>query len=207
MKKNIINMTFDKTEISEDNIKKVIDILKIYKNSWADIFPFDNEKISDYEACEQVIKSLEEFLKNDVIKKTGAKLIMTTAEKIEIMNAYTEGKIIQIAVATSEEWDDWDEVTEPEWDWVNCKYRIKPESEYYAPYYNVEEFLTDATEYHYQKHYNCWLRNKEDKTIELITKFSFRNDYVYINETWHTMESLLEEYEYLDGEPCGRREE
>lgn len=50
--------------MSEDDIKKVVDILKIYKNSWADTLPFDNEKISDYEACEQVIKSLEEYYDN-----------------------------------------------------------------------------------------------------------------------------------------------
>lgn len=53
---------------------------------------------------------------------------MTTKEKIAIMQAYLDGKKIQIATRGEEDWEDYN-IVEPIWDWDSCKYRIKPVEE------------------------------------------------------------------------------
>lgn len=52
---------------------------------------------------------------------------MTTAGKIAVMQAYLDGK--QIQVCHNNEWKDWVISLAPTWDWGNHKYRIKPEEE------------------------------------------------------------------------------
>lgn len=51
---------------------------------------------------------------------------MNTKEKIEVMQAYLEGKVVQIHYG--QEWIDWDseECGEPEWCWDSDEWRIKP---------------------------------------------------------------------------------
>ena len=51
---------------------------------------------------------------------------MNTKEKIEVMQAYLEGKVVQIRYG--QEWIDWDseEFGEPEWCWDSDEWRIKP---------------------------------------------------------------------------------
>lgn len=64
---------------------------------------------------------------------------MDTKEKIRIMQAYLNGKIIQVY---DETFSDWVDVinSEIEWNWHRNKYRIKPELKL-RPYANAEEFL------------------------------------------------------------------
>ena len=53
---------------------------------------------------------------------------MTTKEKIEVMQAYVDGKQIQIRAAgnNKRDWEDFN-FGEPCWDWYETEYRIKPE--------------------------------------------------------------------------------
>ena len=55
---------------------------------------------------------------------------MTTKEKIEVMQAYVDGKQIQIRAAgnNKRDWEDFN-FGEPCWDWYETEYRIKPEEE------------------------------------------------------------------------------
>lgn len=53
---------------------------------------------------------------------------MTTKEKIAVMQAYEDGKKIQVATNGEEDWEDFN-FGEPMWDWECCDYRIKPEEE------------------------------------------------------------------------------
>lgn len=53
---------------------------------------------------------------------------MTTKEKIAVMQAYLDGKKIQLAIKNKEDWEDYD-TGEPVWDWTCFDYRIKPEEE------------------------------------------------------------------------------
>lgn len=54
---------------------------------------------------------------------------MTTKEKIEVMNAYAEGKKIQFRTPGDHDWLDWTCPDEPKWNWGGCDYRIKPNGE------------------------------------------------------------------------------
>ena len=49
---------------------------------------------------------------------------MTLKEKIETMQAFERGEEIEVSKSIIENW-----ITEPcpNWNWVNCDYRIKPE--------------------------------------------------------------------------------
>ena len=51
---------------------------------------------------------------------------MTTREMIAVMQAYADGKKIQIADKGSKDWADYG-TGEPVWDWDAFDYRIKPE--------------------------------------------------------------------------------
>ena len=53
---------------------------------------------------------------------------MTTKEKIEVMEAYAEGKKIQFRMSGDKDWWNWTYPGEPNWNWGDCDYRIKPNS-------------------------------------------------------------------------------
>lgn len=58
-----------------------------------------------------------------------------TKELIAVMQAYVDGKKIEIFDESADEWID---IEYPVWNWYNNVYRIKPESSY-RPFRNVEE--------------------------------------------------------------------
>lgn len=51
---------------------------------------------------------------------------MTTKEKIEVMQAYEDGKAIEESLIDSTHWKSVT-ISKPVWDWRNRSYRIKPE--------------------------------------------------------------------------------
>lgn len=70
-------------------------------------------------------------------------MLMTTQEKIAVMQAYVDGK--QIQIRTSKGWIDFYITAEPSWNWRDFEYRIKPEPKEptYRPYKNFDEFRAD----------------------------------------------------------------
>lgn len=134
---------------------------------------------------------------------------MTTQEKIEVMRAYLDGKDIQIRCKTDTEWENWVVRGEPKWNWDTLDYRIKPESTY-RPYRDTEEMIAD-----FKKRFNAkvpsyampmiWVRNKTFKDCRLITVF--RDKVVMIIVSGEDMKELFKDYTYLDGSPCGMKEE
>ena len=57
---------------------------------------------------------------------------MTTKEKIEVMQAFEDGKTIQIISENKKNWNNAmefnrDNQKEPDWNWANFQYRVKPE--------------------------------------------------------------------------------
>lgn len=131
---------------------------------------------------------------------------MTTKEKIEVMKAYEEGKTIQ---AFDLEQGKWVNCHNPTWNWLSFDYRIKPESKY-RPYKDTEEMIED-----FKKRFNAkvppyampmiWVRNKTFKDCRLITVF--RDKVVMIIVSGEDMKELFKDYTYLDGSPCGMKEE
>lgn len=110
---------------------------------------------------------------------------------ISVMQAYADGKEIQIRGSRNEVWRDWVLPDAPTWDWHNYEYRIKPEPKY-RPYANAEECFSDM-----QKH-GGWMRHKSADGYLFINRVSVRSSF----------EWLFESYVWVDdGSPCGVKEE
>lgn len=55
----------------------------------------------------------------------------TTAEKIAVMQAYIDGKVIEVSETFSAPHSNWSELPSgavPTWAWDVCDYRVKPEN-------------------------------------------------------------------------------
>lgn len=133
---------------------------------------------------------------------------MTTEEKIEVMKAYAEGKKIQVRDKTLKVWIDWGTCGEPEWDWGINDYRIKPEDKY-RPYKDTDEMISDWKERFVAKDWPShsmpliWLMCGETRSF--VT--DYLPDSVYAFSTSLTMQDIYEDYTYLDGSPCGMKED
>ena len=69
---------------------------------------------------------------------------MNTKEKIAVMQAFVEGKEIQVSTRHSTEWKRLAWV--PEWDWTGYNYRIKPEPKFvYINVYSHNGFMLSST--------------------------------------------------------------
>ena len=134
---------------------------------------------------------------------------MTTKEKIEIMQAYEDGKKIEGRSISCREWVECSSNTEPIWNWALYDYRIKPESTY-RPYKDTEEMIAD-----FKKRFNAkvppyampiiWVKRKDGSNLaKLIT--GFRDKWVEIIIAVYDMHNLFVDYTYLDGSPCGMKE-
>ena len=138
---------------------------------------------------------------------------MTTQEKIEVMQAYAEGKKIEWrTIGSPKKWVEWTYSDEPSWNWVVNDYRIKPKPTY-RPYKDTEEMIAD-----FKKRFNAkvppyampmiWVKRKDDSDIaKLITEFGYSCVWLSINPVGITMSKLFQDYAYLDGSPCGIKEE
>lgn len=134
---------------------------------------------------------------------------MTTQEKIEVMKAYEDGKTIQ---SYDIEQDKWVNCHNPTWNWLGFDYRIKPESKY-RPYKDTDEMIAD-----FKRRFNAkvppyampmiWVKRKDDSDFaKLITEFGYSCVWLSVNPVGITMSKLFQDYTYLDGSPCGMKEE
>ena len=119
-----------------------------------------------------------------------------TADCIKVMQAYVEGK--QIQYKDDEVWID---IDDPDWDWHNWEYRIKPEPNY-RPFRDVEECWQEM-----QKHRPFgWIKNKNNGHYAMITKVNadFDKKHIAISgiNIWTLSETMCD-YTFVDGEPFG----
>lgn len=129
----------------------------------------------------------------------------TTAEKIEVMKAYEEGKKIECKYSSFSNWEEWILPQEPAWDWAECDYRVK-EGPKYRPYENTEEMIEDFCERSGAKRSKMgepfiWVKDGESKTLII----ALEKDVVWTTNCRWTMEELFESYTYCDGSPCGKK--
>lgn len=121
-----------------------------------------------------------------------------TAERIEIMQAFVDGKQIEFKDCMGR----WCEAKNPLWIWDSeRKYRIKPKPKC-RPFANIEECWQEM-----QKHNPFgWIKYKTDNVYSFIVKVD--KDYVYlaVNEYW-SFETLFKKYTFADGTPFGIKEE
>ena len=119
-----------------------------------------------------------------------------TADYIKVMQAYVEGK--QIQYKDDEVWID---IDDPDWDWHNWEYRIKPEPNY-RPFIDSEECWQEM-----QKHRPFgWIKNKNNGHYAKITKVNadFDKKHIAISgiNIWTLSETMCD-YTFADGEPFG----
>lgn len=150
------------------------------------------------------------YLSNDVLKVAcGLKEKenkMTTEEKIKIMQAYTEGKVIQCKAVMGELWCD---DTNPTWDWNHIEYRIKPESSY-RPYDSIEEMIEDMKKrlvaIQHPVFSGIWLKLKDKDGEETIVGIDHANSKILLGKDWNSLKIVFEHFTYLDGKPFGIKE-
>lgn len=140
----------------------------------------------------------------------------------ECKRAYAEGKQIQ-HVSYSNDWID----CKGEPDWENeSNFRIKPEepkSRQQKPEKKYRKFKdTDELIKTWEEKMNkflginesfvdtdlcppsIWVRTKHNKSTCLITRFDYRS--VFVDDEHHDMADLFNNFEFLDGTPCGVEE-
>lgn len=113
----------------------------------------------------------------------------TIQEMIAVMQAYADGKEIELApnCYTNKIWKD---TSNPAWDWNQFDYRVKeePKQPEYIPFsFEDAEQLVGKV-----------IKSKDENWIELLTFF----DEDYTSNI--TYEALLRDYTFLDGSPCGK---
>ena len=123
-----------------------------------------------------------------------------TEDCIKVMQEYVEGK--QIQYKDDEVWID---IDDPDWDWHNWEYRIKPEPNY-RPFRDVEECWQEM-----QKHRPFgWIKNKNNGHYAMITKVNadFDKKHIAISgiNIWTLSETMCD-YTFADGEPFGINED
>lgn len=125
-----------------------------------------------------------------------------TKEAIAVMQAYVDGKRIEYhhryAILKN------GETRDPNWDWVEFDYRIAPDPKYrpYATGENASSQLIGKR-----------IRNKSTDTVWIVFGAESRGlipSVVYVQIAhpsqqgkWVDAASLLSDYEFLDGKPCG----
>lgn len=113
----------------------------------------------------------------------------TTEEKIAIMQAFVEGKIIESSKRGNDNWTRFP--CEPNWNWDDLDYRIKQEPEY------IPFDFTDA-----EQLIGKIVRYKSTHSLSVITNVNPKN--VTSSGTVIKYEDLFNNYEFTDGSICGK---
>lgn len=125
-----------------------------------------------------------------------------TAERINVMQAYVDGKNIQWAYNSTDIWHDTDY---PYWK-PNVNYRIKPEPKY-RPFNNADECWQEML-----KHQPFgWVRNKfnHNGVIATIICLDSRKEFrIHTNfNHGNTSEDMINSFIFADGAPFGVKED
>lgn len=128
----------------------------------------------------------------------------------ECKREYAQGKTIQIRHTPESEWVDL-KGEEPKWH--SCyEYRVKPEQKW-RPFKDIAELkqawsIKRSPLVHPElEESEIWVRDKKRPDItRLITGFNGGCQCVAIAGQWRILEGLFDDYEFLDGTPCGVEE-
>ena len=150
-----------------------------------------------YENNEQVSTAALQEIQNYKTKK-----FMGIKEQIAVMQAFAEGKKIEIRDRYNKEWSN---IEDPTWDWVGFDYRIKPEPKFRP--YAFEELQAEMTKGKITvKHIDASV--KRIYTIAQVFDDDSENEKIRLSD-WRSIsyKQLLRDYQWLDGSPCGVIEE
>lgn len=120
-------------------------------------------------------------------------------ELLPIIQAFAEGKTIEIRSNSKYNPGEWIETTTPTFDIKLHEYRIKPEP-MYRPFKDAEECWQEM-----QKHQPFgWIKGKEGEHHSLITSIIADEEEVYINGiSGFVLDEIMEHYTFADGLPFG----
>lgn len=126
-------------------------------------------------------------------------------ELLPIIQAFADGKAIEVRSNSKYNPGEWIETTTPTFDIKSHEYRIKPEPKYRS-FKDAEECWQEM-----QKHKPFgWVKdkNKEDGTYVMVTKVSDGRDDMVINGNYNwRLDGLLKCFTFADGTPFGIKEE
>ena len=132
-------------------------------------------------------------------KEKTKELIAKAQDRINLMQAYVNGKQIQFFSILENKWVD---TIDPSWSQFN-RYRIKPEPNY-RPFKNAEECWQEM-----QKHRPFgWIKDKNDGHYSMVTTVDAAagEDKKHIEisggNIWTLSETMCD-YTFADGEPFG----
>ena len=117
-------------------------------------------------------------------------------ELLPIIQAFAEGKTIEIRSNSKYNPGEWIETTTPTFDIKSHEYRIKPEPKY-RPFANAEECWQEM-----KKHEPFgWIRNKKTKEYELLQRVAPKNGVI------DQYACAFKRCFFADGTPFGIKEE
>lgn len=116
----------------------------------------------------------------------------TIKEKIAVMQAYADGKKIEIYSKRHKIWKD---IEDPNWDWMNSEYRIKEVPEYRP--YTFDELANAIAEK------GGYVIEKQSGIISNIKNLYPVGSPISIKGDRCGFETLLNNYTWLDWSPCG----
>ena len=136
-------------------------------------------------------------------KEKTKELIAKAQDRINLMQAYVNGKQIQFFNRLEDKWVD---TIDPTWSQFN-RYRVKPESNY-RPFINTEECWQEM-----QKHRPFgWIKDKNDGHYSMVTTVDAAagegKKHIEISggNIWTLSETMCD-YTFADGEPFGINED
>jgi len=129
---------------------------------------------------------------------------MTTKEKIEVLQAYEDGKKIQCKYRKDGDVK-WEDSPEPSWNFGCLDYRIKPEPKY-RPYIDTAEMITDWMKRFGTYDTNVvmppiWIKDGKDGKFHVTDYYHHSVGLFSCNKT---LIDLFYGFTYLDGTPCGK---
>ena len=121
---------------------------------------------------------------------------MKVSEQIAIMEAYEDGKTIEVKRYEETKWESLDYVENYQFDFFGNEYRIKPECKY-RPYESVDEAFNEA-----EKH-GFWVKSKDKHSLFFIDSFEAAgNGDIYIGHCH--VGAFIEKFIWFDDcSPCG----
>lgn len=121
-----------------------------------------------------------------------------TKQCIAVMQAYADGKQLELFDKYKNEWVD---VVDPTWNWYNNVYRIKPESSY-RPFRNVEECWKEML-----KHQPFGIVSNKNRKEYMSFKFLADEGCDFCGYEDETFTSLFSGIQFVDGTPFGVKAE
>lgn len=121
---------------------------------------------------------------------------MNTQEKIRVMSAFAQGEKIEF-ITKHESDSEWLQINEPNWNWMDYDYRIKPKPKY-QPFNNREECINEM-----KKHVPFgWIKNDiSNKTIIEVEKQGI----YYSTNCFSSFDDAFTEFNFDDDTPFGKQ--